>query len=69
MHRVHAELDETFGIRPIKTVVDEKHHEDQDMIFPQWKEAGLPNEQTDVASQEEGYEEISLCLFRGMPGT
>jgi hypothetical protein len=33
------------------------------MKFPQWKEVGLPNEQTKAASQEEGYEEISTYLF------
>jgi hypothetical protein len=33
------------------------------MEFPQWKEVGLPNDQTEAASQEEGYEETSPCLF------
>jgi hypothetical protein len=33
------------------------------MKFPQWKEIGLPSEQTESASEEEGYEEIDPCLF------
>jgi hypothetical protein len=31
--------------------------------IPQWKEVDLPNEQIKATSQEEGYEEISPCLF------
>jgi hypothetical protein len=49
--------------RPIKKLVDSKLYEDQHMKFLQWKEVGLPSEQTEVASQEKGYEETIPCLF------